>query len=296
MIHLVKNTELALFHMINDNPGRMDSMLTRFPVILLLAMCLSSTGHGQQQADNPGGESQFEKNVQKLIDERLVDPEHTALLVVGMQNEFLSAEGGYTRQATAATRTSNPDKHQLPKKFKDEVGNLKHLLDEARRHGILVIYTKYMTLDPSGTSLLDGPVLWRFQKQGWIPRTVEGEWTAEIIPELEPHPGDVVLRHSSENAFLNTSLKNILQNRKSYDKIEGTKPVTRILVTGMNLGNGLDPAIMTNYGATQNGVGSFPVIDCLCREQRQHQNFWVDHNWIPYTSGEIIAAWKKITP
>ncbi len=67
-------------------------------------------------------------------------------------------------------------------------------------------------------------------------------------------------------------------------------------VNGMNLGNGLDPAIMTNYGATQNGVGSFPVIDCLCREQRQHQNFWVDHNWIPYTSGEVIAAWKKMTP
>ena len=63
MIHPAKNTELAFFHLINNNPGRMDSMLTRFPIILLLAMCLSSTGHVQQEADKQERKNRFEKNV-----------------------------------------------------------------------------------------------------------------------------------------------------------------------------------------------------------------------------------------
>ena len=271
--------------------GTKEDCLRRFSRDFKLAIPSLDKDTDNEHAASP----RFETNVSELIENGLVPPEETAVLVVDMQNEFLSTQGGYARQGS--DEPPDPARHQVLPRFQDEVHRLQTLLEAARRRDVLVIYTKFITHHDSGAPVVEAPILWRFRDRPWAPRLREESWAANIIPELAPRQGDIVLRKTSENAFLNTSLKQILEDRGAMRDVKGDQPVRTVLITGLNLGDGLDPAIMTGYGAAMDGFGwnrVIPILDCLCRERRLPQNFWVDHNWKPFGSGEVIAAWERL--
>jgi maleamate amidohydrolase len=78
------------------------------------------------------------------------------------------------------------------------------LLDLARRKRIPVIYTRVLYHKDG----LDGGLFVR--KVPVLRRMVEGEPLAEIVPELPPAPGDVVLVKQYASAFFGTSLAAML--------------------------------------------------------------------------------------
>ena len=78
------------------------------------------------------------------------------------------------------------------------------VLDAARAKGVLVIYTKVL-YNKNG---LDGGIF--VQKVPVLRTLVEGEPLAEIVPELAPHPNDVVLVKQYASAFFGTSLASLL--------------------------------------------------------------------------------------
>jgi nicotinamidase-related amidase len=115
-------------------------------------------------------------------DQVRVDPAHTALIVVDMQNDFVAA-GGALRVPDAAPT----------------IPAIAALLETARRHGLRIVFTQ----DTHG----DGDPEWDI----WPPHAREGSWGWEIVAELAPRPAETVIRKLRYDAFYGTPLDHLLR-------------------------------------------------------------------------------------
>ena len=111
-----------------------------------------------------------------------VDPAHTAVVIVDMQNDFVHQGGSLLVPDAEAT-----------------IPAIDRLLQFARAHGIHVVYSQ--------DTHRDGDPEWRI----WPEHAREGTWGWEIVDELAPVPGDVVLRKLRYDAFHGTPLDHLLR-------------------------------------------------------------------------------------
>src|ERR1700756_3489116 len=111
-----------------------------------------------------------------------VNPARTALVVVDMQNDFVREGGGLLVPDAEAT-----------------VPAIRALLELARAHGMRVVYSQ--------DTHREGDPEWRI----WPEHAREGSWGWEIIDDLAPARGDVVLRKFRYDAFYGTPLDHLLR-------------------------------------------------------------------------------------
>jgi nicotinamidase-related amidase len=111
-----------------------------------------------------------------------VDPTRTALVVVDMQNDFVHQGGGLLVPDAEAT-----------------IPAIQALLELARAHGMRVVYSQ--------DTHRGGDPEWRI----WPEHAREGSWGWEIVAELAPAQGDVVLRKLRYDAFYGTPLDHLLR-------------------------------------------------------------------------------------
>jgi nicotinamidase-related amidase len=111
-----------------------------------------------------------------------VDPVRTALVVVDMQNDFVHQGGGLLVPGAAAT-----------------IPEIASLLEFARAHEIHIVYSQ--------DTHRDGDPEWRI----WPEHAREDSWGWEIVDELAPARGDVVLRKLRYDAFYGTPLDHLLR-------------------------------------------------------------------------------------
>ena len=121
--------------------------------------------------------------------QEVVDPSHTAIIVVDMQNEM----GGNTRTITGA---------------------LKNLLDAGRKAGVRIVYIVY-TNDPdhasSSTNWIYAKAVMGRERPGAagvsaLEICYEGTSGQEVLPEIAPEPGDITVRKYHRGAFAGTNL------------------------------------------------------------------------------------------
>jgi nicotinamidase-related amidase len=114
-----------------------------------------------------------------------IDPRTTALIVVDMQNDFVRPEGKLFVPDAPAT---------VPK--------IQALLAFARQHGIFTVFTQdtHYPGDP------EFPI--------WGEHCVAGTWVWQIIDELAPREGELVLQKRRYDAFYGTPLDHELRLRK----------------------------------------------------------------------------------
>jgi ureidoacrylate peracid hydrolase len=92
------------------------------------------------------------------------------------------------------------------------------LVEKAREEGALVVYTMNTTLHNHAS---DSASLIYYLIKDWaqgdperIPSvTVEDTWGEEIVDELRPKEGDVVVKKNRSSGFIQTNLDLILRNR-----------------------------------------------------------------------------------
>lgn len=132
--------------------------------------------------------------------EEIVDPSHSALLVVDMQNDFCDAAGHFARAGRDVGRISAI------------VPETARFVERAREASVFVAWTRQVTL-PEGRS--DSPAWIYFKtRDGKGPDyTLEGSWGAEIVPALRPLPGEPVVDKHRPSAFLGTDLDRLLRDR-----------------------------------------------------------------------------------
>lgn len=138
----------------------------------------------------------------------VIDPKHTALLVIDMVNDQVSSEGVIARKGADMSM------------IQEIVPTLRRLIDEARKQGMTIVYTQNMISVKNGR-FLESPAYLAFLAHHFnaydeelldaIPG-IEGTWGAEIINELKPSPNDIVIQKHRSSAFHNSNLDLLLRS------------------------------------------------------------------------------------
>lgn len=133
-------------------------------------------------------------------DEEVLEPGHTALLVVDMQNDFASPEGHFARAGVDVSAVTAA------------VPAVAALVAAAREQGVLVVWITQHTL-PQGRS--DSPAWIAFKSRHTVDfdtgYTLEGGWGASLVAGLEATPGEPVVAKFRSSGFTRTSLETVLR-------------------------------------------------------------------------------------
>jgi nicotinamidase-related amidase len=129
--------------------------------------------------------------------EDLVDPEKSALIVIDVQNDYAKKDGKLI--------------------FPAMVENLRRVIDEARRIGVVIIYIQD-TLLPGRLS--DSPAWVRHymlarktnDPEMIAAEALEGSVGHRIIDEVEPLPHEVIVKKYRSSAFVGTGLDLLLRS------------------------------------------------------------------------------------
>jgi len=141
------------------------------------------------------------------------DPNKTAVLVIDMQNEFGSPGGMFDRAGIDISG------------IRATVGPTRRVLEAARAAGIVVVYLQMQHRSDMADMGSEGSP--HREKHGFFGVgnsnttpdgrenrvLIEGFWGTEIIPELAPQPGDIVVAKHRYSGFYETALDGILRGR-----------------------------------------------------------------------------------
>jgi nicotinamidase-related amidase len=126
----------------------------------------------------------------------------SALVVIDLANDFVYA-GGVIADA------GGPEYQALAQRI---IPTLKRLVEAARKAGVTVVYaTDAHTPDD-------------YELRKWPPHAMRGTHEAEIVPDLAPQEGDLVLEKQTYSPFVSTDLDAQLKARG----------VTRLYITGLH--------------------------------------------------------------
>ena len=136
----------------------------------------------------------------------IVDPAHTALLIIDMQRDFCCAGGSFDRLGV--------DLSMYPPVI-DRIGEL---LEGARQSGVLPIFIQ-MTVLPNRAS--ESPAQIRFnlrlhdghhEQAEPLTYTIDGSEGQKLVPGLEPLDGELVVKKYRSSAFWGTNLGLLLRS------------------------------------------------------------------------------------
>jgi nicotinamidase-related amidase len=209
----------------------------------------------------------------------LADPAHSAVIVIDMQNEIVSTQGGYNRPDRS--QPPDPARSAVIPRFQEQIKRLHRLLSAARQRHVAVIYTEYIHCDSSGQMLVNGPECWCHLREPWVSCVTDGTWEAAIIQDLAPNPAEVIIKKSRGDSFYRTYLDDILRE----------KGITNVLLTG-TAGGGC--VLATAFGAMERGYYPVLVIDCV--DQERFVQLVVKGRWPIYSSDQIMGVWNAARP
>ncbi len=134
--------------------------------------------------------------------------DHTAVIVIDMQNDFCAEKGAIPQSGKSIASI----RRMIPA--------LQQFLDAARRRGVTVIFVQAIRV--AGDVSMPMKELWlREGPHGGL--CVKGTWGVELIPEIQPHPGEIIINKTRYSAFVRTDLEAKLHDMK----------ITSLIITGV---------------------------------------------------------------
>jgi ureidoacrylate peracid hydrolase len=136
------------------------------------------------------------------LEEKVLPPQRTALLIVDMQNDFVHDDGVCGKAFGTA----------MLEGFQAVIEPIRRLADAARWAGVPVFYSMVTQL-PDGS--LASPV-WLADnlRYGFEPiQCMRGTWGHRIIDQLTPQPGDIAFEKTRRSCFQGTGFENLLRAR-----------------------------------------------------------------------------------
>lgn len=131
----------------------------------------------------------------------ILDPRHTALLVVDVQNDMCRSDGWMARQG----RDVGAIQAAVPR--------IAQLAAAARECGVTVVLIEQTTLSDNAS---DSPAWLYFKTRDGRRRTdytLDGSWGQQTLEEIGRAPGDLVVRKHRPSAFHATTLDLLLRAR-----------------------------------------------------------------------------------
>src|SRR5664279_5746507 len=145
-----------------------------------------------------------------------LNPSTTAVIAVHMQKDIVTADGAFGGFFAAQS-----EKFYV-------VGTTATLLDAARTAGAAVVYTRVAWQPGFADLVVNSPILGIVAQSGCL---VEGSDKAQILPELTPHDGDLVVTHQRVGGFSASQLDHLLRSR-GIDTVLFTGVATNFSVEG----------------------------------------------------------------
>jgi ureidoacrylate peracid hydrolase len=132
-----------------------------------------------------------------------VDPRHTALVVIDMQNDFIADEGLIAREGRDVSQAKVMAEH-LPK-----------LIQAARAAGVFVVFVRNVYTSEQNFYLSDVWLEQAARKRAGaytrIPVCAAGSWGGDFYGDVRPQPNDPIVTKHRYSAFYNTDLDTILR-------------------------------------------------------------------------------------
>jgi nicotinamidase-related amidase len=214
------------------------------------------------------------RTVLSTLDE-IVDPAHTAVLIIDLQNDFAGDGGVVSKRRPADVALL---REPLPEILK--------FLDASRAAGVLHVYVGVAAL-PNGASESDANLArlvgqWDGQIPNWA---VEGTWGSEFIPELPgPGAGDIVIHKRRASAFAGTDLDLVLRAHH----------VKTLIVIGVTTSGCV---MYTARDAMMEGYYVVVPIDCLGSQSRDWHDatILIMRRLFNYVGpwGALAESWSK---
>jgi ureidoacrylate peracid hydrolase len=136
--------------------------------------------------------------------EQKVRPEHAALVVIDMQNDFCASDGLVAKGGRDVSAAQ------------EMAGRLPGLIAAARAAGVLVVFVRNVYSSDRNFYLSDVWLEQAARKQGGgytsIPVCAAGSWEGDFYGAVRPEPGDPVVTKHRYSAFYNTDLDTILRS------------------------------------------------------------------------------------
>jgi nicotinamidase-related amidase len=213
------------------------------------------------------------KQVYTTLDE-LVDPAHTALVVVDMQRDFCLPGGAFDRLGVDISM------------YPPMIPRLARLIEGARAAGVPVVFIQ-MTVLPNRAS--ESPAQIRFNLRlhlatnGGEPLayTRDGSTGQEIIPELAPRADDLVVKKYRSSGFWGTNLDLLLRSNG----------IETVVVTGCTTEGCVES---TARDAMFNDYYVVIAEDCVASDDpKQHDAslFLMQHRFDVAASDELLTVW-----
>lgn len=207
-------------------------------------------------------------DILKSLKER-ADPKNAALVVVDVQNDFVSPNGSAGKRGedvSAALAIMAP---------------LSSLINEARRVGLTVVYIR-----TTHSEWTDTPSwIYRTSQKAGLSTCREGTWGAEFYDGIAPLPTERVVVKHRYSAFINTDLNTVLKARN----------IQSVLVCGVATNVCVETtardAYMFDYYVTM-------IDDCSAAYEAKLHLSTLDnmrrHFGLVASSKDIIETWRDL--
>lgn len=202
----------------------------------------------------------------------IVQPKHTALLLVDVTNDFYSSEGYFAQQGQNLSILDQ----SLP--------NLTNLLDEARNAGLMVVHIQNTVLPNAGS---DSPPFIRFKERHMesLPvYTIEGTWGWEFLEGFEPREGEFVVKKHRPTGFLHTDLDQILR----------LKQIESVVVTGCVTDGCVKSTAMDAMYRDYYTVVAPDCVGAYTQELHDAALDWMKLRMDIADSSEIASVWREL--
>lgn len=136
--------------------------------------------------------------------EEMFAKDHTALLIIDMQNDFIHEDGYYAQKGIDLSM------------IRETIPKIQMALAAARKASVLVIYTQHTILSgfvsdsPLWLQIHHASGLRSLDQENFF--TMDQTWGHEICTELKPEPSDLVMKKYRGSPFIGTSLETILKS------------------------------------------------------------------------------------
>jgi nicotinamidase-related amidase len=194
----------------------------------------------------------------------------SALVVIDLANDFVYAGGVIADAGGEAYR--HRAQAIIPK--------LQELVAAARRAGVLVVYATDAH-QPGDSELAK-----------WPPHAMKGTRWAEVVPDLAPQPGDLVIEKTTYSPFVSTAIDAELARRG----------ITRLYITGLHTDC---CARHTSADAFQRGYDLVWITDALQAFTEEAHQTGLEYYKAWYasdparqllTTQQVLEEWGAIVP
>lgn len=216
------------------------------------------------------------KRMFKTLDEK-VKPEHTAVLVIDMQNDFCEVGGMFHKEGYDVSGA------------KEITPRILNLVEKAREYGTSVIFVKNVSNAKcnylSDVWLEQNIRMWKGKRYIEYPVCEEGSWGSEFCKGFEPREKDFVVIKNRYSAFEGTNLELILKSNG----------IRTLIVTGVATNVCVESTIRQGYLKDYYIVAPEDCISSLNKEMHEASLFSID-KWFGHVlnSDEVVECWEKV--